>query len=168
MPLLGALWVLQLTSAANAAPVVIAGDFNQLSDVLVKERTGLRQIVYQATRGQNVLAFFLQHCSCGHKAVVAYTKQARQVGKTTMLKTYRKISPDQHAAFTQYMATLDLSNSDVTGRPILMIFIILLCFLLSNTTQNEHHCEFKISDFCYACDEGQTTPEKPLNEERTN
>ena len=32
-----------------------------------------------------------------------------------MLKTFRKISPDQHSAFTEYMSTMGLFNSDVTG-----------------------------------------------------
>ena len=35
--------------------IVLAGDFNQLSDDEVVGRTGLQQIVQQPTRGQNVL-----------------------------------------------------------------------------------------------------------------
>jgi len=37
------------------ADIVLAGDLNQLSDKDLVERTGLSQIVYQPTRGGNVL-----------------------------------------------------------------------------------------------------------------
>ena len=89
----------ELSQKDPAAPVVRAGDFNQLTDVHVEERTGLRQIVNQSTRGQNVLdQIFTVPASYNavrvvtsvvrsdHKAVVAYPEQARQVGKRQRLK----------------------------------------------------------------------------------
>jgi len=45
----------ELNGQYPAAPIVVAGDFNQLPDHAVTERTGLSQIVYQPTRGQNIL-----------------------------------------------------------------------------------------------------------------
>jgi len=38
-----------------SATIVLAGDFNQLSDHDVAERTGLAQLVRQPTRGPNIL-----------------------------------------------------------------------------------------------------------------
>lgn len=106
-----------------AAKIVMAGDFNQLSDGQVMERTGLVQIVQQSTRGQNVLdRIFVAPATYNtvrvvtsvvrsdHKTVVAYPEHARYVGKTAVQKTYRKISPAQHAVFLQNMLNVDLSD----------------------------------------------------------
>jgi len=66
--------------------IILAGDFNQISDVDVIERTGLTPIVHQPTRGANVLdrIYVSQPCYSSvrvvtsivrsdHKAVVTYT-----------------------------------------------------------------------------------------------
>ena len=45
----------ELSQQASAAPIVLAGVFNQLSDGQLIEKTGLLQIVRQATRGPDVL-----------------------------------------------------------------------------------------------------------------
>ena len=47
--------VADITHDHPQAEIVIAGDLNQMSDCDVNERTGLTQIVRQATRGNNVL-----------------------------------------------------------------------------------------------------------------
>jgi len=41
----------ELSRDFPAAPIVLAGDLNQLSDEDIVERTGLTQIVHQPTRG---------------------------------------------------------------------------------------------------------------------
>ena len=72
-----------------SASIVLAGDFNQLSDHDVTERTCLTQIVHQKTRGQNVLdrIFVSRPMFCtvrlrvvisitrsDHRDIVAYTE----------------------------------------------------------------------------------------------
>jgi len=47
--------IAELSHDYRLAEIVLAGDFNQLSDDAVIERTGLTQIVRQSTRGVNVL-----------------------------------------------------------------------------------------------------------------
>jgi len=46
-----------------------------------------------------------------HNAVVAYVDRSQLTNKTVTQKTYRHISPVQHAAFLQYISTLDLDLS---------------------------------------------------------
>ena len=45
----------QISHDFPLADIVLAGDLNQLSDQDVIARTGLTQIIYQPTRGDNVL-----------------------------------------------------------------------------------------------------------------
>jgi len=47
--------VSQISHDFPLADVVVAGDLNRLSDQDVIERTGLTQIIYQPTRGANIL-----------------------------------------------------------------------------------------------------------------
>lgn len=106
------------------ALIVLAGDFNQLADQLVCERTGLLSIVHQPTRGQNVLdriyvsspsysvvRVVVSVVKSDHQAVVAYAdvNQCHQV-KTTSRRTYRKKTPAQHAQFLQHAAAIDFGS----------------------------------------------------------
>jgi len=107
----------ELSHQEPAALIVLAGDFNQLSDDEVVGRTGLQQIVQQPTRGKNVLdRIFLSAPVYGtvrvvtslirsdHKAVTTYADQSPVISKTSVKKTFRPVSPAQHAAFLHYMS----------------------------------------------------------------
>ena len=50
-----------------AAPIVLAGDVNQLSDEDLVERTGMTQIVHQPTRGANILDRVLRPAAVHHR-----------------------------------------------------------------------------------------------------
>ena len=107
----------ELNQEYPLSPIVLAGDFNQLADDDVAEKTGLLQIVHQPTRGQNVLDRIFVSCPLystirvvtlivrsDHKAVVAYAVQPKFAAKTTTTKTFRPISPSQHAQFLYYIS----------------------------------------------------------------
>ena len=98
---------------------IVTGDFNQLADGDVMEKTGLLQIVRQPTRGTNLLdRVFVSHpifCSVrvvasavrsDHKAIVAYSEQPRTVYKTSTTKTFRPTSPAQHAIFIRHTSSV--------------------------------------------------------------
>ena len=102
-----------------AAAIVLAGDFNQLSDEQLVERTGLTQIVKQPTRGANILdRIYVSHSlqydavrvvksvvRSDHQAVVAYTlSQPVRVIKQTKTITFRKRTPTQHALFLDFLS----------------------------------------------------------------
>ena len=114
----------ELSSLQPAASIVLAGDFNQLSDTEVIGKTGLQQIVRQPTRGSNILDRVFQSTPIystirvvtslirsDHKAITAYADQPPTLPKTSFNKTYRPVSPNQHAAFIAYMSSLDLFDS---------------------------------------------------------
>ena len=121
----------ELNQDFPAASIVLAGDFNQLSDDAVAERTGLSQIVYQPIRQQNILDRVFVSCPVyssvrvvtsvmrsDHKAVVAYAKQLILSYKTTTTKTFRPTSPAQNAQFLQYISTfVSTGDSDVCSTP---------------------------------------------------
>ena len=92
--------------------VVLAGDFNQLDDNSVVERTGFAQLVQQPTRGPNTLdRIFVSGpiyesirvvtpvMRSDHKAVVAYAEHVQPTVKATTKKLYREVTPAQHASF---------------------------------------------------------------------
>ena len=102
------------------ATIVLAGDFNQLTDSAVNEQTGLVQIVQQPTRGANILdRLFVSSPAVyttlrvvastvrsDHRAIVAYsTPPPNCTAKTITTKSYRHITPTQHAMFLQYVST---------------------------------------------------------------
>ena len=102
-----------------AASIVLAGDFNQLSDDQLVERTGLTQIVKQPTRGSNILDRIYVTCPLqydtvrvvksvvrsDHQAVVACTaSQPVRVIKQTTTMTFRKRTPTQHAFFLDFLS----------------------------------------------------------------
>ena len=119
----------QIERQFPAATIVLCGDFNQLKDTVICERTGLLSIVKQSTRGDSILdriyvsspiyntvRSVTSIVRSDHKAVVAYADQSQcpQVKTTTKL-VYRRRTPSQHAAFLQYAADLDfgLAREDV-------------------------------------------------------
>ena len=108
-----------------SATIVLAGDFNQLSDHVVAERTGLAQIVRQPTRGPNILdRIFVSRPAYSivrvvssvmrsdHRAIVAYAEQPSHVRKTTIVRTFRAVSPAQHSQFLRHMAVSEFNYSD--------------------------------------------------------
>ena len=115
----------ELIRGFPAASIVLAGDFNQLTDSAVMLRTGLTQIVHQPTRGFNILdRIFVSSpvysnvrvvtsvVRSDHKAVVAFAEPQRLAGKITSKKVYRKVTPAQHAQFLQYISMLTFDTDD--------------------------------------------------------
>jgi len=109
------------------APIVLCGDLNQLPDQDLVERTGPTQIVYQPTRGDNILdkvyvsdphLFTSVHIVASivksdHRAVVAYAKPSQRVlTKTTDRCTFRPKTPNQHALFLQHIAANEENSTD--------------------------------------------------------
>lgn len=91
--------------------ITLAGDFNQLSDREISERTGLTSIVHQPTRAANILdRIYVSHprysivrvvssvVKSDHQAVVAYSDSKRiSIPKVSFQRTYRPVTPDQHS-----------------------------------------------------------------------
>ena len=106
-----------------AATVILCGDFNQLSDDIVCERTGLTSIVKRPTRGEHMLdRIYVSQPSYSvvrvitsvvrsdHSAVVAYADQNQCTQlKTFMKRTYRRKTPAQHSVFLQYAAGVNFN-----------------------------------------------------------
>lgn len=103
---------------------MLAGDFNQLQDRDVIECTGFTELVHQPTRGANILDRIYvsdeQYSSVrviqsivrsDHKAIVAYAQHQPACGKTSVRKTYRRVTPAQHAAFLHYIFTVEITLS---------------------------------------------------------
>jgi len=113
-----------------AAHIVLAGDLNQLVDEELTARTGLVQIVYQPTRGTNILdRIFVSNpylyskvrvvtsvVRSDHKAVVAFSDDGHYVQQKTKIKrTYRRKSPAQHAVFLDCVANMNFNNPNPTA-----------------------------------------------------
>ena len=106
------------------ALVILAGDFNQLSTNVIRERTCLTPLVHQPTRGANILDQILVSwpkyskvhvlaslVSSDHKAIIAHGETARRAPvKTTTQRTFRKRLPTQHALFLQHVTTEAVDN----------------------------------------------------------
>ena len=101
-----------------------------MSNQELVERTGLTQIVNQPTRGSNILdrvyvsnpltynkvRVVTSVVKSDHKAVVACTDDnpcARP--KSTIQRTYRPITPNQHASFLKFASTTTLHKSQSTS-----------------------------------------------------
>jgi len=94
------------------------GDFNQLSDTALTQRTGLTQIVNQPTRGSNILDRIFQSSpmytgvkvvtstvKSDHLAIIAYTgSQPKDINKKRTVWEYRPRTPDHHAAFLDFLS----------------------------------------------------------------
>jgi len=117
----------QIERQFPAATIVLCGDFNQLKDSVICERTGLLSVVKQSTRGDRILdriyvssptyntvRSVTSVLRSDHKAVVAYADQSQcpQVKTSTKL-VYRRRTPSQHAAFLQCAADLDFGLARV-------------------------------------------------------
>ena len=113
----------ELSQEFPVAPVVLAGDFNQIPDCDVGDRTGMQQLVRQPTRGPNLLdrIFVSSHTynvvrvvtsliKSDHKAVVAYASQPAFANKSRTLKVFPTTSPQQHAQFLAHISTLNLDD----------------------------------------------------------
>jgi len=109
----------EITQDLPSASIILAGDFNQITDSAVLERTGLTQLIQQPTRGASTLDRLFVSCptaySCvrvisstvrsDHKAIVACSIPPKTVYKSTAKKPYRRVTPAQHAMFLQYIAS---------------------------------------------------------------
>lgn len=107
------LTLLSVELAFPTASIILAGDFNSLSDDDVVARSALCSIVDQPTRGVNKLdRIYVSEPSytsvkvvtptgkSDHQAVIAYTgKPLKTVNKTREQLTFRRRSPNQHALF---------------------------------------------------------------------
>jgi len=117
----------ELSSQFPGKVIVLAGDMNQLAERDIIERTGLTPIVYQPTRGSNVLDRIYVSDVCysvvrvvkstvksDHQAVVAYSDTNSCVRSKSKRKfTYRKRTPTQHALFLQHVVTMDFDFDPV-------------------------------------------------------
>ena len=133
----------EICSNFPSATIIMAGDFNQLSDQDVAERTGLIQIVHQPTRGRNILdRIFVSRpiyrsvrvissvMRSDHSAVVAYAERPKFTYKTSINKVFRPVSPAQHALFLQHLSDKGFCDSATQStllllkipKPILMLF----------------------------------------------
>ena len=113
----------EINQTFHDCTITLAGDFNQLSDREITERTGLTCIVYQLTRGTNTLdRMYVSHprynvvrvvssvVKSDHQAVVAYSDVNQcAVPKQNFQRTYRPTSPDQHAHFLRYISAIDIN-----------------------------------------------------------
>jgi len=99
----------ELSRDYPAAPIVLAGDLNQLLDEDLVERSGLTQIVHQPTRVTNILDRVLisdpqlyttvrvvaSVVKSNQKAVVVYADKSQfaQLQKRTFQRTHRPKTP---------------------------------------------------------------------------
>ena len=116
----------EITRSFPTSFVILAGDFNQMSEQEIIERTGLSSIVTQPTRGQSMFdRIYVQDPVCydnvkvvnsvarsDHKAIIAFSGELESTRKTTQTKLYRKKTPTQNAAF---LANLQQMNLDLAG-----------------------------------------------------
>ena len=113
----------EITRDFPKATIALGGDFNQLSDEDVIERTGFSQIILQPTRGTRVLdRIFVSRpiytvvrvisslVKSDHKAIVAYARNYCVAPmKTRTELTYRRVTPTHHARFLQHISALDIT-----------------------------------------------------------
>ena len=114
----------EIVRNSPSAGIVLAGDINQLSTNKVVERTGLTPLVYQPTRGANVLdQIFVSTpkyskihvvnsvVRSDHKAVVAYADPSSSApSKTTTQRTFRMKTPTLNALFLEHLTVESVDN----------------------------------------------------------
>ena len=100
-----------------------------MSEADVTDHTGLTSIVYQPTRGANILDRIFVSSPCyssvrvvkavvrsDHKAIVAHQESIpRSAPKTMVHKRFRKRTQAQNALFLQHLATMDADISETTN-----------------------------------------------------
>jgi hypothetical protein len=117
----------ELSGFDPTAQIILAGDFNQLSNEVIEERTGLKQVVSQPTRGVNILdRIYVSNpllfsiirvvtsvVRSDHNAIVAFSElhQAAQ-RKSTYQCTFRRKNPTQHALFLQHVSGMTFVNHE--------------------------------------------------------
>ena len=103
----------ELSCSYPGAPVIVAGDFNTLSDIEFTTKTGFLSVVDQPTRGSSLLDKIYVSEACyehikvvtssvksDHKAIVAYNGNIKTaITKSRTARVYRKVTPAQHASF---------------------------------------------------------------------
>ena len=116
----------ELAAANPDALIVLAGDFNQLSDQEVIERTGLSSLVTEPTRGESKLDRIYISSLCyqnvkivnsvaksDHRAIIAYSGPPIIALKTKSYSVYWKKSPSQNARFMEFLQTVDFETCSV-------------------------------------------------------
>ena len=108
----------EIIAAFPGALVILAGDMNTLPVSSISEGTGLLPIVNQPTRGNNILDQVMVSMPCyntvqvvqstvktDHRAIVVHEPYSNVTltNKKTVMK-FRRRSPEQHAAFLQYLS----------------------------------------------------------------
>ena len=117
----------ELAQLDPKALIVLGGDFNQLEEGAVVERTGLIPMIKNPTRGTNILdrLFVSEPCyttikildsalKTDHKAIIATTHDRPTVisrNKRSVRVAFRRRSPQQHAALLWGLESVDLSGS---------------------------------------------------------
>jgi len=118
-----------IASDMPSAIVVIAGDFNSLSDDDFVSRTALASLVTMPTRGLNCLDRIYTNDACykhvkvvtsavksDHCAVIAYDDDIPRfnINKRRQVRTCRKRTPTQHDAFLQFASreNIDFCSTD--------------------------------------------------------
>ena len=117
----------ELTATYPNAQVIIGGDFNQLSETEILERTGLEQIVKQPTRGSSRLdrIYVLQPCyervqvitslvPSDHKVIIASSCKDGTVcrdKKVTICK-HRAVNPKLNARFLANLPKFDFQEDN--------------------------------------------------------
>jgi len=106
----------ELNCSHQGALVIVAGDFNTLSDIEYTTKRGFLSVVDQPTRGSSLLdetyvseSYYEQikvvnsSVKSDHTAIVAYNGNIKTaVTKSRTAKVYRKVTPAQHASFLSY------------------------------------------------------------------
>jgi hypothetical protein len=105
--------------------IIIAGDLNALPDQEIEESTSLIQIVYQPTRGANVLdrifvtdmqfvmvRVIASTVRSDHEAIVAYAQPAKNCAKAKVQRTFCRKSPTQNATFLCLLAEIEFDCYD--------------------------------------------------------
>jgi len=104
----------EITREFPDSEIIMAGNFNQLSDTDLTQRTGLMQIVDQPTRGANTLdrVFESSPMQTGVKIVTSAVKsdhlaiirsQTKDINKKRTVLQHRPRTHDQHVAFLAYL-----------------------------------------------------------------
>jgi len=120
--------------------IVMVGDFNQLLDTDLTQRTGLAQMVDQPTRASDILdrIFESSHMYTGvkvvtstvksdHLAIIAFTgSQPKDINKKRTVLQYRPRTPDQYAAFWH----TSLTSTGTTLLTLLILKLLLIYFML--------------------------------------
>src|SRR6218665_352169 len=115
---------IEMLAQNTESVIILGGDFNGLRESDVVQRTGLTPLIHSPTRGNNTLdkLFVSENCystvkivtsaiKTDHKAIIALSAGAvRGLNKSSRRSSFRRRSPNQHAALLQELSEVDLSD----------------------------------------------------------